>query len=71
MHDADQIIGSFFRRLAVSRHMVADVVFHEFGHEPKGLVMLATRTPILTTVSKTVVSDCGPRTPAREAGAPR
>ena len=32
-HDADQIVGSFFRRFAVSRHMVANVVFHELGHE--------------------------------------
>jgi hypothetical protein len=32
-YDADQIIRSFFGRLAVSRHMVADVVFHEFGHQ--------------------------------------
>jgi len=32
-HDADKIMDSFFRRLAVSRHMVANVVFHEFGHE--------------------------------------
>ncbi len=32
-HDADQIIRSFFGRFAVSRHMVANVVFHEFGHE--------------------------------------
>jgi len=32
-HDADQIIASFFRRLAVSRHVVADVVLHQFGHE--------------------------------------
>jgi len=30
--------------------------------------MLATRTLILTTVFKTVLSDCGPRTPAHEAG---
>ena len=32
-HDANQIIGSLFRRLALSRHMVANVVFLEFGHE--------------------------------------
>jgi hypothetical protein len=32
-HDADVIVGSFFRRFAVSWHMVANVVFHEFGHE--------------------------------------
>jgi hypothetical protein len=32
-HDADQIIRSFFGRFAVSRHMVANVVFHQFGHE--------------------------------------
>ena len=33
--------------------------------------MLATRTLILTTVFKTVVSDCGPRTRAHEADASR
>ena len=31
--DADQILRSFFGRLTVSRHMVANVVFHECGHE--------------------------------------
>ncbi len=37
------------------------------GFQPKGSVMLATRMLIMTTISKTVVSDCGPRTPAHEA----
>jgi len=32
-HNPNQIIGSFFRRFAVPRHMVANVVFHEFGHK--------------------------------------
>ena len=32
-HYADEIVGSFFRRFAVSRHMVANVVLHELGHQ--------------------------------------
>ena len=32
-HDANQIVHSFFGRFAFSRHMVANVVFHEFSHE--------------------------------------
>ena len=29
----DDIVGSFFRGLGIARHVVADVVFHQFGHE--------------------------------------
>ncbi|HTC65548.1 MAG TPA: hypothetical protein VK685_00325 [Candidatus Acidoferrum sp.] len=32
-HNPNQIVGSLFRRPAIPRHVVANVVFHEFGHE--------------------------------------
>jgi len=32
-HNTYEVVGSFFRRFAVPRHMVANVVFHKFGHE--------------------------------------
>jgi len=42
---------------------------HPFGFQPKGWVILATRTLILTRVFKTAMADCRPRNPAHEAGA--
>jgi hypothetical protein len=32
-HDADQIIDGLSGRLTVPRHVVANVILHEFGHE--------------------------------------
>ena len=29
----DDIVGGFLRGFGIARHVVADVVFHEFGHE--------------------------------------
>src|ERR1700676_2911491 len=29
----DQVVGGIFRGLCVSRHVIADVVFHQFGHQ--------------------------------------
>jgi len=31
--DLDDIVGGFFRGLGIARHVVADVVFHQFAHE--------------------------------------
>ena len=33
MHDLNDVIGGFFRGLGFSRHVIADVVFHQLGHE--------------------------------------
>ena len=29
----DDIVSGFLRGLGIARHVVADVIFHEFGHE--------------------------------------
>jgi len=29
----DDIVGGFFRGFGIARHVVADVVFHQLGHE--------------------------------------
>jgi len=31
--DLDDVVGGFFRRLGIARHVIADVIFHELGHE--------------------------------------
>jgi hypothetical protein len=31
--DTYDVIGGLFRRLRIARHMVSDVVFHQFAHE--------------------------------------
>jgi len=31
--NGDEIVGGFLRRFGVSRHMVADVILHQFGHQ--------------------------------------
>ena len=31
--DLNDIVGGFFGRLRIARHVIADVVFHQFGHE--------------------------------------
>ena len=31
--DLDHIVGGFFRGLGIARHVVADVIFHQFPHE--------------------------------------
>ena len=31
--DLDDIVGGFFRGFGIAGHVVADMVFHQFGHE--------------------------------------
>jgi hypothetical protein len=31
--NCDEIVGRFFRRLRIPRHVVADVIFHQFSHQ--------------------------------------
>ena len=32
-HDLNDIVGGFFRRLRIARHVVSDVIFHQLAHE--------------------------------------
>jgi hypothetical protein len=31
--DLDDVVGGFFRRFGFARHVIANVIFHQFGHE--------------------------------------
>ncbi len=32
-NDLDDVVGGFFRRFRISRHVVSDVVFHQLAHK--------------------------------------